>query len=81
MLDNYSRCRFCILCVSEGCGFDLGCWVGCGDCGFDLDHLWNLVFTETTSEAVSEEETGVIQGASSEANLLLFFPQLNHTQS
>lgn len=50
MLENYRRCRFCILCVSEGCGLDLGFWVGCGDCGFDLDHLCTLVFTETTSE-------------------------------
>lgn len=82
MLENYRRCRFCIFCVSEGCGLDLGSWVGCGGCGLGLDHLWTLVFTETTSERVSAEERGVTQGASSAANLLLlFFPQLKHTHT
>lgn len=49
-----------VYCVSEGCGLDLGSWVGCGGCGFHLAHLWTLVFTKTTSEQCPRSHAGSI---------------------
>lgn len=60
-------------------GPDLGSWVGCGGFGLVLDHLWTLLFTETTSKQCPERShTGsILKGSTS----LLFFPLLKHTHT
>lgn len=72
-----------VYCVSEGCGLDLGSWVGCGGCGFQLGSSLDPRVYWNNKRAVSAEERGVTQGASSEASpLLLFFPPAQtHTES
>ena len=53
----------CIMCMCQKVsGPDLGSWVGRGGGVLVLDHLWTLLFTETTSEPMSREERGVAKG-------------------